>query len=124
MKMFDTVISSYDFGPSFHVCQTKSLSNLMDTYWISPLGEIYSINYDGTQSFEYELDNDTSLCKNVKLVSNGTHGKVRPFKFYGMIEIYPEKWDSQWTPYPRLTLYIEDGKLKEFRNMTKNDLHL
>lgn len=124
MGMFDTIISSYDFGPSFDVCQTKSLHNVMSTYWIDPAGKMFEIDYSGTQDFVYENDNDTALWKGIKWVSNGTHGKVRPYPFYGMIEIYPDKWDAHSSPFPRLTLYMEHGTLTEYRNTTPDDLRL
>jgi len=124
MGMFDTIISSYDLGPSFHVCQTKSLHNSMSVYWLNPAGEMYNIDYDGTQDFEYAPEYDAAFWKDFKWVSNGTHGKVRPFPFYGMIEIYPEKWDAHWAAYPRLTLYMEHGTLKEYRVTTPHELRL
>lgn len=118
MGMFDTLISSYNLGPSFRVTQTKSLHNTMSTYWLSPGGELYLINYDGTQDFEYEQDDDAALWKGIKYVPNGTHGKVSPVDYYGILDIIPEKWTAHYAPYPRKRLYIDHGKLIKHEDST------
>ena len=59
MGMFDTVRSSYDLGPGFWMrdLQTKDLECLMCEYWIDPLGQLFEIDYTGTQDF-LELTED------------------------------------------------------------------
>ena len=54
MGLFDTIKSSYDLGPGFQrELQTKDLYNCCAHYWISPIGQLYEIDYSGTQAVSY-----------------------------------------------------------------------
>jgi len=116
MGMFDTIRSSYDLGPGFwnRDLQTKDLVCMLSEYWISPNGELFEIDYSGTVDWGPDL----------KTVSNGNRGKVRPVIITREIEVYPTNWDAHWSPFPRLTLYMEHGTLTEYRNTTPDDLRL
>ncbi len=110
--MFDTVRSSYNLGPGFYNnnLQTKGLECIMADYWISPAGELFQIDYSGTQ--DWELTGETKLgFAKYKNTPNGNHGKVRPVIIDKTIEVYPEKWDAYYTAYPRITLTFIEGIL-------------
>ena len=110
MGMFDTIRSSYDLGPGFwnRDLQTKDLVCMLSEYWISPNGELFEIDYSGTVDWGPDL----------KTVSNGNRGKVRPVIITGEIEVYPTNWDVKYAPYPRKRLYIDHGKLIKHEDST------
>ena len=53
MGMFDSIHCSYDLGAGFHhkTLQTKDLHNQMVEYWLSPVGQLYELDFAGTQSW-------------------------------------------------------------------------
>ena len=69
---YDTVHCSYDLGPGFwnHNLHTKELSQTCGCYWISPAGELFEVDYTGTQVF---TDNER-----MPYAPSGTHGRVTP----------------------------------------------
>lgn len=108
MGMFDTIKCSYDLGPGFHYreLQTKDLECCMCEYWISPAGQLYEIDYSGTQDWEPTDDGKFPMFKSVP---NGTHGKVRPVYLFDTIEVYPAKWDCHYAAFPRLRVHFDNG---------------
>ena len=114
MGMFDTLRSSYDLGPGFYNknLQTKGLECIMAEYWISPAGELFEIDYSGTQDWEPTSKNKWGFTK-YKNTPNGNHGKVRPVIVNKTIEVYPEKWDAYYKGFPRINLTFIDGILSK-----------
>lgn len=114
MGMFDTLRSSYDLGPGFYNknLQTKGLDCIMAEYWISPAGELFEIDYSGTQDWEPTNENKWGFTK-FKNTPNGNHGKVRPVVITKTIEVYPEKWDAYYKGFPRIQLTFIDGILSK-----------
>ena len=104
MGMFDTIRSSYDLGPGFwnKDLQTKDLVCMLSEYWISPNGELFEIDYSGTVDWGPDL----------KTVSNGNHGKVRPTIITREIEVYPANWDVKYAAFPTLKITFIDGVLQ------------
>ena len=118
--MFDTIHCSYDLGPGFHnkTLQTKDISSTMSEFWLSPSGELYLIDYTGTQDFV--MGDKPPFFK-----PNGRRGKVVATQFHGTIEVYPEVWTAYYSPYPRLMVTFNDGKIqnpKEFRTKSQDSI--
>jgi len=96
MGMFDTIRSSYNLGKGMEgELQTKSMHCLMQDYWISPTGQLYEIDYSGTQDFVMDPEKDTAFLKGITWVPNGNHGRVRASRHYGVVECYPSKWSRE-----------------------------
>ncbi len=106
MGMFDSIHCSYDLGAGFYnrTLQTKDLLCSMTEYWLSPVGQLYELDFSGTQS--WVMNN-----KKLKWVKNGCHGKVRASNLTRDIQVYPSKWNSHYAPFPRKTLTIVKGKV-------------
>jgi len=106
MGMFDTIHCNYDLGPSFHNrdLQTKDLECFMSEYWLDPSGQLWQIDYSGTQDF---IDRDPFPMWE----PNGNHGKVKPFYITKDIEVYPAEWNAHYAAYPRQTITFVEGKL-------------
>jgi len=102
---YDTVHCSYDLGPGFwnKNLQTKELSQSCGCYWISPAGELYEVDYFGTQVF---TDDN---CVSYK--SSGVHGKVRPVDITTTIRLQPMKWDAYYAKCPICHVTLFNGKI-------------
>lgn len=88
MGLFSEVINSCEaLGPELMgLVQTKDLQSLMDTYWLSPLGELYRINDDSTWTFKEELESQgTSNLLGLSTIQTGEKGSVQPYRIYGTI---------------------------------------
>jgi hypothetical protein len=112
MGMFDSIHCSYDLGAGFYdrTLQTKDLYNQMMEYWLSPSGELYEIDFSGTQSWVLQKE-DIFPYERLTWAKNGCHGKVRATHLTKEIEVYPAKWNAHYAPFPRKTLTIVEGKL-------------
>lgn len=121
MGMYDTIYTSKDLGPGMwnRELQTKDLDCVMLEYWLDPSGQLFEIDYSGTQDFLMDPEEDTPLWKGVKWIPNGNHGKVRPVSVTKVIEVYPTTWDCKYAPYPSLKLYLKDGVVQEIINETR-----
>ena len=122
MGMYDTVRSSYDLGPGYKKdLQTKDLECCMCEYWISPSGQLFEIDYSGTQDFEeIPVEKRTVITGFYKTTPNGNHGKVRPVYVFKVVELYPAKWDAHYCKWPSCHVYFKDGMIQEVRHA---DLH-
>lgn len=125
MGLFDTIRSSYDLGPGFtdKELQTKDIDCTMDHFWISPDGVLYLIDYHGTSTLEEIDENDPEYNEklsflNFKWVSNGKHGKVKPYLITKYITVYPARWDGHYSVWPTLKLHFRYGKLIEYEDIT------
>lgn len=121
MGMYDTVRSSYDLGPGFRKdLQTKDLECCMCDYWISPAGQLFEIDYSGTQDFvEIPEEERISPWNLFKSVPNGYHGRVTPItNLFKIVEVCPSVWDCRYAPYPRLKLLFKDGIIQEVHPVT------
>lgn len=112
MGYFDTIHCSYDLGASFHnrSLQTKSLYKQMMEFWLSPSGELYELDFSGTQSWVLQKE-DIFPYERLSWEKNGSHGKVRITNLTKEIEVYPAKWDAHYAPFPKKTIIIVEGKL-------------
>jgi len=110
MGMFDTIRSSYNLGEDFTnvTLQTKDLDCIMSEYWLDPAGNLYEIDFTGTQTFEWNESSDTSFPI-VHWKPNGTNGVVRATSVTDYIRVIPEKLGVDYY----LTLHFEDGKLQK-----------
>lgn len=124
MGMFDYVKSSYPLGENFtDICQTKDIEDgiggTMSTYWISPNGELYYIDYTKTTDFvelqpwDEGYDHRFGFL-NFRHIPNGTHGKVTPCRLTKYVVIYPANWEGTWEDWPDVRLHFVDGKLQGF----------
>ena len=123
MGMYDTVRSSYDLGPGWlnKDLQTKDLECFMNEYWISPAGQLFEIDYSGTQDFVI-TENDTSIQSLFKTKPNGNRGVVRPVFAFKVVELYPAKWDAHYAKWPSCHVHFWDGMIKEVRHATLHDV--
>ena len=90
----------------------------MSEFWLSPSGELYLIDYTGTQDFV--LGDKPPFFK-----PNGCRGKVAATQFHGTIEVYPEVWTAYYSPFPRLMVTFNDGKIqnpKELRTKSQDSI--
>jgi len=123
MGMYDTIYCSKDLGAGFwnRELQTKDLDCLMAEYWISPSGQLFEIDYSGTQDFVENPDNDNAFWRAGLWKPNGNHGHIRATRVTKVIEVYPTHFDCKYAPYPRLHLYLKDGILQEVIDTTPTD---
>lgn len=127
MGLMDFVRSSYDLGEEFTNtrCQTKSIENLMNDYWISPDGVLYEIDYSYTADFVELKEGDDGYDEragglfNFVWIPNGTRGRVKPHPITKYIEIYPETWDGKWEDWPVCRIHFKCGKLVNYEILTK-----
>ena len=105
---YDTVHCSYDLGTSFwnRNLQTKELSQSCGCYWISPAGELYEVDYTGTQAF---TDNER-----MPYAPSGVHGKVTPMDITTTIKLQPMKWDAYYAKCPTVWVTLYNGKIANF----------
>jgi len=84
---------------------------MMD-FWLSPVGELYGINYDGTYDIiEVPEENRSSPWELFKSVPNGNRGRIAPVDITQTIEVYPAKWDAHYAAFPRKTITFVHGVL-------------
>ena len=109
---YDTVRCSYDLGPGFHNrnLHTKELSRTCGCYWINPAGELYEIDYSGTQDF---TDTESKPYK-----SNGQHGRVTPVTISTSIKLQPARWDVHYAKCPTCLVTLMNGKILEYKVLT------
>jgi len=102
---YDTVHCSYDLGPGFwnHNLHTKELSQTCGCYWISPAGELFEVDYTGTQVF---TDNER-----MPYAPSGTHGRVSPVDITTTIRLQPAKWDAYYAKCPICHVTLYNGKI-------------
>lgn len=82
----------------------------MMEFWLSPSGELYELDFSGTQSWVLRKE-DIYPYEKLDWEKNGCHGKVRITNLTKEIEVYPAKWDVHYAPFPRKTIIIVEGKL-------------
>jgi len=113
MGMFDSIYCSCDIGTSFYFkeLQTKDLDCSMRTFWISPIGQLFEIDYSGTYDFIEKEDNN-GLWFNFDKVKNGNKGRVFPCAITELIEVYPAKWNCYYAPLPRIKILFIDGVIE------------
>ena len=127
MGLFDTVRSSFDIGPGYrNNLQTKDLACLMVEYWIDPVGKLYEIDYSYTADFVELGPDDPNYNHERKYLNffwepNGTKGTVRPIYHTGVVEVYPEKWDCYYAPFPSCHLTFVDGIITKVNHVNKHE---
>ena len=84
----------------------------MCEYWIDPAGKLYEVDYSYTQDFTENL---------LGYTPNGRHGKVRPIYHTGVVEVYPEKWDCYYAPFPSCHLTFVDGIITKVNHVNKHE---
>ena len=126
--MFDYFRSSYELGEHFTNtrCHTKDIEDgyggTMSDFWLSPSGQLHLIDYSHTADFVELKEGDEGYSEmallNFRWISNGTHGKVRPWYITKYIEVYPEQWEGEWKEWPTLKLHFRYGKLIDYEDIT------
>ena len=113
MGMFDTIRCNYDLGPGFwnKELQTKDLHCVCCDFWLDPAGQLWEIDYSGTQDFVNIPIDDSHPWLSCKTVANGNRGKVKPYYVTKTVEVYPSEWKAYYAPYPRQKITFVDGKL-------------
>jgi hypothetical protein len=87
--MFDHVRSSFNLGDDLTdvELQTKDLACLMEDYWISPSGELFTIDYTRTAELVPDPESKRQFWP-YKWEPNGNHGRVIPFLHTGDVRLY------------------------------------
>jgi hypothetical protein len=128
--MFDIVRSSYPLDEEFMgINQTKEIEDgyggTMSTYWISPNGQLYLIDYSNTADFvqlkEGDEGYDDIALFNSRWIPNGTHGRVRPWNITKYVVIYPEKWEGEWEDWPHCRIHFKNGIVQDYEILTRTD---
>ena len=112
-RMFDYVRVSANIGPLTNVqCETESLGCKLCRYWVSPAGQLFVIDYEGTHDFVLITESDPEYdhqfpWRNTDVVKNGCHGAVAPVSFTGALYLKPAAgWDKGQHYH---TLYFQEG---------------
>lgn len=121
MGMFDTIISQYKpLGDEFLGVdlQTKSLDNTMSTYWISPAGELFMMDWANSMEIvpnETDKKKDFILPLPFKWKPTGEHKKLTPVYYTGKLVVHPREQNgcSAWLyeTWPEGTLLFKHGKV-------------
>ena len=130
MGMFDWVRSSYDLGPQFTnvTCQTKDIedqySGTMTHYWISPNGVLWCPDYKGTNTFEIIPEDDPRYNTkhpflNYEWVPTGKRGRYHVHPITKYVEVYLERWEGEWSEWPRLKLHFKNGVLQDYEDVIR-----
>lgn len=113
MGMFDEIRNDYkslgiEFQGNLH---TKDLDNLMDRYYLDPSGQLYLIDYSGTQNYS---DNKDSKFPLVQCTPNGNRGRVMACTLTDCVVVYPSKWEGEWNELPEACIHFVEGKVQDF----------
>ena len=102
----DTVRCSYDLGTGFwnRNLVTKELSQTCSCYWITPNGELFEIDYSGTQ--------DYTNNERVPFTPNGQRGRVRPVDITTTIRLQPKDWNVHYAKCPTCHVTLFNGKIE------------
>ena len=114
MGMFDTIHCNYDLGPGFYNrdLQTKGLECLMVEFWLDPVGQLWEIDYTGTQDYIDVPEEERTAPWNIfDIVPNGNHGRIKPYPITTTIEVYPACWTAHYAAYPRQNITFIEGRL-------------
>ena len=104
-----------DLGSTIGSC--KQDLNCCSQYWISPAGQLYEIDYAGTQDWSENTESNFPLLKHTP---NGNHGRVRAVNLFDTNTVYPSKWDCKYAPYPMLRVHFDGGIIKSVRNLRQS----
>jgi hypothetical protein len=114
--MFDYVRSSFNLGDDLTdvELQTKDLVCLMEDYWISPAGELFTIDYSDVSDLIPEPDSTNKFFP-YKSVPNGNHGKVTPSLHTGDVRLYRSNSAGNFV---EITVTFLKGKVYELSTPT------
>jgi len=115
MGMFDTVRSSYPLiDPEADLeLQTKDLDCLMNQFWISPVGQLYRVEFcSAYDAVEISEELRQSPWQMIQWLRNGKHGSVTPDYRSALIRLYPGRVmaDQQWR---EVKVYLRHGNVVE-----------
>ena len=114
-RFFDYVRCSMDVGHLTNLTlETESLRSAMDRYWVSPAGQLFVMNCDGTHDFLIITESDPGYdykynWRNLDIVPNGCHGSVSPVYFTGTMDLTASVLDNVQGEQ-HLTLVFTDGQ--------------
>ena len=114
-RFFDYVRCSMDIGHLTNLTlETESLRSAMDRYWVSPAGQLFVINCDGTHDFFIITESDPGYdyeydWRNLDIVPNGAHGVVAPVYFTGTLDLKVSPLDKVLGP-TTCALVFTDGQ--------------
>ena len=84
----------------------------MVEYWLDPNGQLFEIDYSGTQDYvDVPEEERAAPWDTFKIVPNGNRGKIKPVFVTTTIEVYPTVWQCHYAPYPRQYITFIGGKL-------------
>ena len=114
-RYFDYVRCSMDIGNLTDLTlETDSLRTKMERYWVSPNGQLFVIDYNGTHDFlilgedDPEYDHKYSW-RNYDVIPNGSHGVVAPVDFTGPLHLKVARYDQVKGPR-HCTLVFNSGQ--------------
>jgi hypothetical protein len=106
MGLYSTIYSSFDrLGhDSIGEFQTKDLESLMEEYWLSPMGELFFLNYSGC--FEaFVNDYPKNFLDHIRYEATGNHAKMEPCSYNGVLTMYTGR-NGDWVEFD---LYFQNG---------------
>ena len=113
--LFDYVRCSMDIGVLTDVtCEALSLGGGMERYWVSPAGQLFVIDYEGTHDFVIVTETSPEYdrqypWRNTSIKPNGAHGVVAPVNFTGVICIEPNRVTQPEFEWEYKALTFESG---------------
>lgn len=95
--LFSTVINHCPaLGDEFiGELQTKDFECVMDTYWISPNGCLYLLDWKGAFKFEENKESSHWYDK-FQWKKTGKHGRIRPYRRSVVARLYPARNTGKW----------------------------
>lgn len=110
MGLFSTVINQCPvLGEEFMgELQTKDFECLMDTYWLSPSGRLFKIEWAGAYEFE-ENPESTRWYDKFQWKKTGKHGKLKPYRRSVVARFYPACGAGDWK---EIHVFFQGGVLK------------
>lgn len=131
MGLFDTVYSHYKpLGDEFLnvELQTKSLECGLSTYWISPAGELFKVDWANSMRMVDRLVPTIGQIQTGRArwflpfqwEPTGEHKKLTPVYHTGSVVIYPATHTGSYKTWPEATLLLQHGKVIYHENTQQN----
>jgi len=104
--LYDTVYSSYDFGPGlWNKTFYAHIDDTCSNWWINPNGQLFRLSWNDTYDFMEGEDG------NFKTVPNGNRGRVCVSEFSGKMELWIAEWKAWYAPTPAIDVFFDLGEV-------------
>ena len=104
--LYDTVYSSYDFGPGlWNKTFYAHIDDTCSNWWINPKGQLFRLSWNDTYDFMEAEDGKFTT------VPNGRRGRVCASEFSGKVELWIAEWKSWYAPTPAINVFFDLGEV-------------